>query len=96
MKTKAFNVVGIAREGWTPQCIIYDIECCLQDIASSDRSRRDSAAETIMHLCADILVIADDWVYDEGMQRVTPGPLPILPKLTGNDDHEARSFDYHD
>jgi|GEM_PF-3420386 len=76
MNTKTFNVVGIAREGRTPQDILDDVVPYVQDLASHESSRRRTAAETIMHMCADILVMSNDWVDDEGMPRVTPRPAP--------------------
>lgn len=57
--TETFRVIGVVREGRTFQHIYDDIESLTGDLLKQEDCAK-SAAETIMHMCADIIVMSQN------------------------------------
>jgi len=59
-KTEPFSVVGVVHQERTIEEIAIDIDCLSSDLLSDSHNNRScvSNAETIMHMCADIIVMS--------------------------------------
>jgi hypothetical protein len=60
LKTETFRIVGEAKVDRTILDIAIEIECLCGDLLSNANEKRScrTNAETIMYLCADILVMS--------------------------------------